>query len=200
MTHPAFSRFFLVRVGIVAGAFGAVWARTAWAGEDIRDIRPPVDIPLFWEWGLVLLTAALAGGGLVWGIRRWRRSHACQILEPARSPAERAQERMRALREADLPAQGRVKEFYTELSLILREYIEERFAVNAPEMTTEEFLVSLPGRAVCRCDQEQVLADFLTGCDLVKFARYAAAPAEMDGSYRLVEAFIQQTAGESGND
>jgi len=94
------------------------------------------------------------------------------------------------LREA-LALIGQPQPFCTLVSDTLRVYLEERFHFHAPDRTTEEFLDELQSSALLALSQKQSLGDFLTRCDLVKFARYEPGEPELrdlhDSALRLVD-------------
>ena len=114
-------------------------------GSDIRDVKGPLSIPLnvllLWPWLLALLVAA-AGG--YWMARRIRRDSAEEAPSapeaPPRPPHEIAYEALEWLEASPLLRQGRIKEYYIEVSDIIRRYIEGRYSMNALEMTTHEVL------------------------------------------------------------
>lgn len=139
------------------------------------------------------LAAALFISGAV---AAWRYCHRRkrQSQIPELTAYERAMRELTALLEQRLPEQGAYKEYYTGLSAILRRYIENRFALHAPKLTTEEFLRELARHAETSLQSHRpLLQDFLTACDLVKFA--AQIPGR-DESARLAEScrqFISQT-------
>ena len=95
-----------------------------------------------------------------------------------------------ALLARGLPAQGRYEEFYVEVSAILRTYIERRFALAAPEQTTEEFLRGLAGRGDFSQENRRALGEFLRHCDLVKFARLQPTAAEAAATAATCRAFV----------
>ncbi len=66
---------------------------------------------------------------------------------------------------------GKIKEFYSELTDILRYYLEMRYAIPAPEMTSWEIIKSL-GKSKIEDDQVLRLKNILKNADLSKFARY----------------------------
>src|SRR5262245_29034438 len=112
--------------------------------EELRDVRPPVDLPEFpWVWVLVgvFMTAVLIG--LVFF---WKKS--LLAIKKAQEPWEIALRELVILRGKDLSGKKQFKELYTELSLIARNYIEQRFDIRAPEMTTEEFLERMKSSAL----------------------------------------------------
>lgn len=61
--------------------------------------------------------------------------------------------------------------FYISLIDILRIFIEKAFAIQAPEQSTEEFLVELTREERISESEKQVLKDFLVEADLIKFAK-----------------------------
>ncbi|MDT8401717.1 MAG: hypothetical protein RQ743_08485 [Bacteroidales bacterium] len=67
--------------------------------------------------------------------------------------------------------EGKIKEYYTELTDILRYYIEIRYNIPARETTSEEILAGLGGENIQE-DQLARLKTILRNADLAKFARY----------------------------
>jgi len=159
------------------------------ATNDIRDIVPPVAIPSGWTWvGWLLLGLAL-GATAFWLWRRWRRRRAAESVVPPLPPHIRARQR---LQEA-LAWLGQPREFCIRVSDAVRHYLEERFDFHAPERTTEEFLVELKDSALLLPDQKESLGDFLTRCDLVKFARYEPAEPELRDLHAAALRLIEET-------
>ena len=154
---------------------------------DIRDIKPPVEIPTGWEWLWWTLGAIAV---LVLLIILWRvlTKPKPQIAMPPPLPAHlRAKQRL-----ADaLTLIGQPKPFVTAVSDAERAYLEERFKFHAPERTTEEFLRELQATDRLLPDQKESLGNFLASCDLVKFAKYEPGETELrelhGSALRLVE-------------
>jgi len=89
--------------------------------------------------------------------------------------------------------QGRSKEYHTELTDVLRTYIERIFNINSMEMTSEEILEQF--RAM-RMEQKSVylsLQQILQLADLVKFAKWDATPDEHELSLMNAYLFVNQT-------
>ncbi|MFA6172685.1 MAG: hypothetical protein WC334_04655 [Kiritimatiellales bacterium] len=86
--------------------------------------------------------------------------------------------------------------FFTELSLILRTYLENRFDLNAPESTTEELARSMSSDTRLELREQQTLRNFMTQADLVKFARAGAEQDVMQNAFATVESFVEQTKEE----
>ena len=86
------------------------------------------------------------------------------------SPIERAFRELDALLKRNLPGKGRFKDFYVELTLVVRRYIERSYGIRAPRLTTEEFLDVAQTDPSFPNDRLHNLKTFLSAADLVKFA------------------------------
>lgn len=168
------------------------------AALDVEDIIGPRALPrgpmswLPWSLGGLAVLSVLAM--VLW--RRWR--HRGDAAAAVRRPAhEIAYEELRALVARDLPTQGLFKEFYRDLSGILRRYIENRFSLQAPERTTEEFLEVLSRDQTLTEPHKALLKAFLVHCDLVKFAEVQPAPAQVQESFDRCRAFIEETRADA---
>jgi len=93
----------------------------------------------------------------------------------------------------NLVEQGQIKEFYEQISGILRHYIEDRFDLHAPERTTEEFLAELRFAEALGSFDKDVLGEFLMHCDLVKFAKHDPTTEQIQRTFDLVKDFIERT-------
>ena len=155
--------------------------------NDIRAIKPPVEIPNNWAWvwwvlgGLVVLT--LVTVALIWYLKKRKQP----VLVPVVPPHIRAKQQLQAA--LSLIHDPRL--FCTAVSNIARIYLEERFDFRAPERTTEEFLLELQSTTLLTPDQKESLGGFLQSCDLVKFARFEPTEAALrelhDSALRLVD-------------
>jgi hypothetical protein len=157
---------------------------------DIKDIKPPMSAPWRWEdiWPFLLGALVLGGGWYAW--RRYRASHAPTMPDeppaPAVAPHIRALRELRILEEKQLWQQGKVKEYYSEATEIVRRFFEGRWNIAALEMTSEEIIHALRGTAEAKSLHE-TLGTFFVRADLVKFAK--AAPTPDDHREELEQAF-----------
>jgi hypothetical protein len=157
--------------------------------NDIRDIKPPVEIPNPWEWlwwslgALVLAAIAFA----VWRYWRRRQLQAPLVIEIP------AHERARRKLEAALDLFDQPKPFCIAVSDAVRLYLEERFGLRGPERTTEEFLVDLSKSAALTEAQKESLKEFLSACDMVKFAQYEPQRPELEALYKSALRLIEET-------
>lgn len=163
---------------------------------EVRDIRGPVEVPrdytaLYWIAAGVVAVLALVALLL----RRLRRPKAVPVVPPRPAHAL-ALEALAQLRAAGLVEAERYEEYYVRLSGIVRDYIEARFHVRAPEMTTEEFLQAAQRRAQLAPPQRALLGQFLGEADLVKFARHHPAPADAERAWDAAHDFVHSTAAE----
>ena len=159
----------------------------------IADIEDVVDIKADYTWlwvglGVVCLLAAGVTVGMA-----VRPKKAVQIRRTYKPAHEIAFEVLRTIAGEKLVEQGRVKEFYEKLSACLRQYIENRFHLRAPEQTTEEFLEQLKTSDALKLEHKQELRKFLEHCDLVKFARYQPNDEQVNESLTMAESFVEKT-------
>lgn len=143
-------------------------ANTVASTNDIRPIKPPVDVPNPWAWvfwtaGILMAVALIAAAVILW----LKRSKQLAVMPPV-PPHVRARQKL----EAALLLIGDPRAFAIAVSDAVRVYLEERFQLRAPERTTEEFLRDLQKTPVLTEPQKESLSAFLEQCDLVKFARF----------------------------
>jgi hypothetical protein len=160
------------------------------AVNDIRDIKPPIDIPnsLAWLWwGLAALTAVAA----IFFLWRWWMKRRSQIAFVPPVPAHiRAKQKL----EQALALIAQPKPFVVAVSDTARTYLEERFDFHAPERTTEEFLRELAGTKLLQPEQKESLGGFLASCDLVKFAKYEPGEKELRALHGSAVKLVEETA------
>jgi len=162
---------------------------------DIRDIKGPVMVSAQKKL-LALLVAVIVSGLAVflWGLRRRKKSAPVVQMRLAH---EIAFEQLDELRRRDLISQGKITEYFVAVSGIVRHYLENRFNLKAPEMTTDEFLLLLRDGSLLKTEHKTLLKEFLVACDLVKFAKYAPNPQEIDMTYQFARNFVEQTKAEA---
>jgi hypothetical protein len=160
--------------------------------EELRDIRGPVALsPDPWPWlilGLVLVAV------IVWVVLfRTKRPGWKAPVIPPRPVWEIALEGLGQLEKSRFLAEGRFKEYYSSLSGIVRAYIEARFEIRAPEMTTEEFLIFTYASEKLNDKQREFLGELLQSSDMVKFARFVPSMDHARNNLRLARTFIEET-------
>jgi hypothetical protein len=158
--------------------------------EPIHDIKPPVEIP-DWSWLWWVLGALVLGAAAAWWLRRRRQPEEVVEVEPESliPPHVRAKSRL----EAALALIGEPKPFVTAVSDALRIYLEEQLELRAPERTTEEFLDEVQISPLLDESQKTLLGDFLTRCDLVKFARHEPVEMELRELHQVALRLVMDT-------
>ena len=153
---------------------------------DIKDIKGPV-YPFSWLQLMTWIAAFLGAILILFKILKIFRKKA-----PPKLPHEIALEGLEAARNK-LSTGGDTKEYYVSISDVLRHYIETVFSLRAPEMTTQEFLMSLNDSPKLSAVHKDSLKMFMEACDLVKFAKHAPVRAEMDLVFDTAKKFIEET-------
>jgi hypothetical protein len=163
------------------------------AAADIRDIKPPEEVPFDWRpYGIAaaaVVLVGLLGAGFFYLLNRPRR----QRIVPPRPPHEIALAALNRLHTRHLIEEGKFADYYVELSAIIRRYLEDRFRLRAPEMTTEEFLGTAASDARLATPHRRLLGDFLTQADLVKFARHLPSLRDSEAAYDAARRFVEET-------
>jgi hypothetical protein len=139
---------------------------------DIKDIKPPQEVSLPWYYyaGAAAALLLIALGAYLTVRRLGRKRRGPELPATARPPLEVALERLRSLEARRLIEQGQIKTLYSELSEIVREFLEHRFAVPALERTTSEIQWELRNLSISS-EQRAAVRSLLDYGDLVKFAK-----------------------------
>ncbi len=159
--------------------------------QKLYDIKPIIEVNKsssnWWKWLLIALAIiALVAFLLYWII--WRKKPLSEEAKIALLPPyDRAKLAIKKLDESDYLIRSEVKEYYSELTFIIRKYLDEKVYDRALESTTAELIKRLnllkDGNQV-PLSKETILhiESILQRADLVKFAK--SAPdielAEMD--------------------
>ncbi len=168
----------------------------------ITDIKGIYKAPIWW-WGIfrwVLLALAIAGIGiggyyLISYLRRRYGDVPAVVVptEPLRPADEVALEKLDAIREQKIWQSGQVKEYYTQLTDVVREYIARRFEVSSTEQTSDETLRAMRVLLTDKKELYDNLRKMLTLADLVKFAKWTTTPDENEISLRNAYTFVKET-------
>jgi hypothetical protein len=168
------------------------------ASVELRDVKPPLALPPdrpWWALGAAVATLLVGLGAALW-IHRSRKAAAAAPAKPAAPPLpahEIALRALQALRARDLPGKGELDGYTVELTGIVRRYIEARFRVSAPEMTTDEFLLEASRGRLLEPGPADLVGDVLRRSDLIKFAAYRPTRFEADGLLSSAERFVEET-------
>lgn len=159
---------------------------------DIRDIKGPIKpYQLFFYITAGLFFTILLGLFSIYLILKIKKR---KIKLTSSLPAyETAYKALEDLKKKGLIKKDKIEEYYIELFDIIRQYLENRFEIKISTMTTEEFLINFKGANNGSFKYERLLRDFLTHCDMIKFARYEPSGDEIEQSFTSAKEIIKIT-------
>lgn len=170
--------------------------------QGITDIKPAAQVSIsFWEyiiiyqkilWSILVILLLL---GLALFYLRSRKKTETPVVEPIKPliPAEIiALEKLNLLKDKKLWQNNQTKSFYSEISEILREYLENQFKIRALELTTDEILINLRWVKIEETQKEN-LKNILRISDLVKFAKEKPLGDENERALQLAFDFVNNT-------
>ena len=153
------------------------------------DLGPRRTALLPW-WGWVLVGLGIFALAAPFA---WRAFLDAQTRRRQRSAYEVARSALDELLGAGRPDAKTMDGFYVSLSLIVRSYLEDRFGLRSPELTTQEFLTEMGRSPDLARSHQQLLRDFLTQADLVKFAGHVPDAEAVGQSISGAERFLEET-------
>ena len=177
---------------------------------DIKDIEKA---PIWW-WGIIrwVLLAILIAGLCIGGYYLWQwyqknRKPEEESIEPEllRPADEVALEKLDEIKAQKIWKDGKVKEYQTELTDVVREYIGRRFDVQSTEKTSDETLREMEAILVkgqsdkVQCTKEdgkalyERLKKMLQTAELVKFAKWHTTPDENEQALSTAYDFVKET-------
>lgn len=173
----------------------------------VHDFMPEaVQSRHFWDWvpdwlynywWAVLIGLLLIAGGIVAYVLN-RRGGLRKIFTEAPKPIppyEMAIAQLHRLKVRQLCEKGQEKEYYTELTEILRQYLEGRFGINAMEMTTPQIKRAVYA-TVPEKSASSMMNDVLEMADYVKFARLRPLPEDNARAFSQAMQFVENTRPE----
>lgn len=164
--------------------------------EDIRDVKEPLKISLPW-WMVALAVLIFLGiiVGAYFGYKYWKKKKSAKIdVKPEIKipPHEIALAKLDELEQKKLWQNGKVKEFHSEVTEIVREYFEARFNFRAMEMPSSEILPVLSVIEEAK-NVFRIVESFLSNADLVKFAKFEPMPQVNEEMMKQAFEIVRQT-------
>lgn len=147
--------------------------------KDIVDVKAPIKVPFDWWLVLYLLLISLALISVLFFVwKKWIKKkihpeHEEKIVLP---PDIIALNSLSELENKRLWQQGKIKEFHTEITSIIRKYFEDAFLFNALEMTSAEIIDEIKKNERLKMI-ENILDKFFENADMVKFAKFQPLPS-----------------------
>jgi hypothetical protein len=163
--------------------------------DIIAPYKAPIGLGEILPWLLALLLAAMLA---YLGIRLYKKYSRQKTVDetieelpdPAHIIAFRELEKLKA---EELWQHGEIKLYYTILTEILRQYLENRFGVNSLELTTDETLTMLLRSGFKKDKNYKQLKNILEEADMVKFAKYNPVAADNETCFQEAWNFIDAT-------
>jgi len=155
----------------------------------IADIKPQMETPMtfkeffkrfsfkeffkrFWIYILILIISVIAYFLIKYILKKRKENQPIFAKPKPRIPAHiPALKNLNSLKQKELHKQDNLKPFYTELSNIVRNYIEDRFNIPALESITSEIIDGFNQTEFASEDMNSKLKDLLSLSDMVKFAK-----------------------------
>ena len=164
--------------------------------SDVRGIKPPVSLSKSYFRLYIIIAIVFGVLALVAIVLHYIYNRKHQEAETIHVPLpshQIAYNELESLRAMDLISKGQIKEYYYRLSNIVRHYIENRFKLMAPEMTTEEFLAEMTVTGKLSGVHKELVGNFLEHCDMVKFAAYGPDSREIENSFNSAKKLVDET-------
>jgi hypothetical protein len=166
--------------------------------KAIRDIRGPMQAPVTFAELVPLLISIALLALIILGIwyYLWRKKQNKPLFpvvtRPVGPPWQVALEDLENLEKKKLWQQGKIKDYYTELTDILRSYLKFQHSIDALEMTSYEILQAFDQSGLPPTHRG-ILNNILQRADFAKFAK--ATPSRQENEISLQEAiqFIENT-------
>ena len=161
----------------------------------VEPIAAPIRMKEVFPWILVVLLAILLGLGIWLFLKRRKRKVDADgniVKGPVIPPYTKAIGDLENLKQLKLWQSGKVKEYFSSLTDIAREYIEGQFGVNAVEMTTDDILEEIKPLRFSN-ESYNKLKDTMELSDLVKFAKYSASNLESDTAMNNMTDFVNES-------
>ena len=166
--------------------------------QKLFDIKPIAEsefqLSNFWKYLLILLLILGLGTLTYWLIKKYKNKQVEEV-EELKSPIERATILLKNLEKKELWQKGAVKEYYSELTDIARNYIEEAIEIPAMGSTTSELIIALRAASIKKkmtvsTDTLENLERVLKQADLVKFAKSRPVDFEIAEDKNKIEKAI----------
>lgn len=166
------------------------------SGGGIMPIKDPVPVRIPLPWQTIILSILLLGIliaiGLIWKKRLKADVSYEERPEYLKEPDIIALEKLDNLDQSGLLEKGDIKEFYAQLSLVLREYTENSLYIRTLEMTTEEIRQNRPAFPYTD-DQIASYFKILSGADMAKYAKHIAALDQCSQDMVLSRNIVKET-------
>lgn len=172
------------------------------ASNIVADIKPIYTVPFDWKgllmtiffiWLILVIILIIYSFIRKYILKKPIIPSVLRKPEIKRPPYEVAIESLDKIKTEKVWQTGRIKEYHTELTDVLRVYIEDVFNIHSLEMTSDEILEELQTLKASQRSAHEGLKQILQLADLVKFAKWTPSINENELSLLNAYLFVNQT-------
>ncbi|MCH5239510.1 MAG: hypothetical protein J1F38_04755 [Muribaculaceae bacterium] len=157
-------------------------------GKRFYDWVPDWILDFWWLWLIIFLAICI----FLYGMKNYQKK-GIPFIAPKETPKPWviALDSLQRLKNRKLWEQGMEKEYFTDLTDILRVYLVDRFGINAMEMTTRQIMDKIYESDLR--DKRDYVKQILNVADFVKFAKVRPLPADSIAAYENAVKFVEET-------
>lgn len=163
---------------------------------DPKEIKMPFPLPTVLPWDYIIFALIIIGIALIWYLlhKKWKRDHPTvdfneKYLDP---PHVIALRKLSTIKGYPFTTETEIITTYTDISHVVREYLEGRYFIRALEMPTRDIIESAKDIEIDDTILMK-LQDILSRLDIIKFANQLPAVSEKDDIITISEKIIQTT-------
>lgn len=163
--------------------------------QDLYDIKEPLEPPFNWIPILIGVAIVLVLGAAIWFLLQWLKKRKNRVeLTPEQmlTPYEYAQLQMTEIEKEQLWQAGKIKEYYSRLTDVMRLYMERQMGINAMESTADELIEKMREIRLPKELQERI-DELIHLSALVKYAKEKPGVGQNESALKTVKAFLEQT-------
>lgn len=168
--------------------------------SGFMPVEEPLNVSIFdqlpdwlYDYWWIIVIILLMIGAIIYLIIRFKQTGSLNLVKKKELlPHEVALFNLEKLKNKKLWEQGMEREYFTELTEILRIYLQSRFRINAMEMTTRQ-IVEMLGSSAEISDKKEYVKQILDVADFVKFAQLRPLPSENTEAFDNAIRFVNET-------
>lgn len=163
--------------------------------QEYFDIKEPLEPPFNWRPILIGAAVVIVLGAAIWFLLQWLKKRKNRVeLTPEQilTPFEYAQLQISEIEKEQLWQAGKVKEYYSRLTDVMRLYMERQMHINAMESTADELIEKMQELRLHSGLQNKI-DQLLHLSALVKYAKEKPGVAQNEEALKTIQEFLQQT-------
>jgi len=159
--------------------------------KNVVDVKPPFPLKIFsiWDWILIIILLLIVAALIWYGIIKKRKKMIKKEPKYELTPMETAIEELETLKNKDYLDKELWKEFYIELTFIIKKFYEEYYFIHLKESTTEEILPTM--KEVIPKKEYKFFKTLFTSSDFIKFAKQESNKKRCESDFSSVEEILK---------